>query len=38
MESANQLIELLPKLDNEDPVKEMILIIQETLWKLSDDK
>lgn len=38
MESANQLIELLPRLDDEDPVKEMILIIQEALGKLSDDK
>lgn len=38
MESANQLLELLPRLDDEDPVKEMILIIQEALGKLSDDK
>ncbi|MDM5264575.1 ATP-binding protein [Sulfurovum sp. XTW-4] len=35
--SIRKLIELLPKLEDEDPVKEMILIIEETLEKLYND-
>lgn len=35
LNSANEIIKLLPKLDDNDPIKELILILQKSLMKLN---
>ena len=38
LEKANQIIKLIPKLDDTDPIKQLLFIIKKVLLKLNNEQ